>query len=102
MIEILTGLTATKTGLDLIKGVRELLKPEKVDRTQIQDRLGELQEALYQAREALGDAQEVNRNQTLEIGELKKTVEGLRLQADVAGDLQMQADGQFLVRKSEK
>lgn len=102
MIEIITGLTATKTGLDLIKGVRELLKPEKVDRTAVQARLGELQEALYQAREALGDAQEAKRNQAHEIADLKRLVEDLKMQADISGDLQMQADGQFLIRKSEK
>src|SRR5436309_943180 len=44
MLDIIAGLGATKTGLDLIKGVRELLKRDKFDRAEILERLSNIQE----------------------------------------------------------
>ena len=93
MIEIITGLTATKTGLDLIKTVRELLKRDKIDAGEISNKLGELQDALFQAREALGDAQELNRN-------LARQLEESRKLADIGADMEYVEDGGFYVRKS--
>ncbi len=95
MIDIATGLSATKTGLELIKGVRELLKRPKVDPVEVLQRLNELQEALYQAREALGDALAVNRELTDQIEENKKL-------SDISSDMEFVEDGGFYVRKSEK
>lgn len=95
MIDIATGLSATKTGLELIKGVRELLKRSKVDPTEVSQRLNELQEALYHAREALADAQDENRKLAQQIGEDKKL-------SDISCDMEFVEDGGFYVRRSEK
>jgi hypothetical protein len=95
MIDILVGLGATKTGLDLIKGVRELLKRDKIDRTEVLDHLNSLQEALYQAREALGDAQELNRNLVRQIEDNKRLLA-------VGADMEYVSDGGFYIRKTER
>ncbi len=95
MIEIIAGLGATKTGLDVIKSVRELLKRDKVDAAEISARLGDLQEALFQAREALGAAQEENRN-------LMRQIEENRKLADISADMEYVEDGGFYIRKSER
>ena len=94
-MDILVGLGATKTGLDLIKSVRELLKGDKINRPEILEKLNTLQEALYQAREALADAQELNRTLTREIEDNKRL-------SDIGADMEYVHDGGFYVRKSEK
>lgn len=50
------ALGAVKTGFDLIKGVRELLKKDKVNPSEVGSQLLELQELLLQARTALTEA----------------------------------------------
>ncbi|HEV8414575.1 MAG TPA: hypothetical protein VGQ49_13350 [Bryobacteraceae bacterium] len=57
-IPIEGGLAAVKTGFDLIKGVRESLKKEKVDANEVTSQLLELQQMLLDARDALTQAQE--------------------------------------------
>jgi hypothetical protein len=52
------ALGAVKTGFDLIKGVRELLKKDKVNPTEVSSQLLELQELLLQAKSSLVDASE--------------------------------------------
>jgi hypothetical protein len=79
MIEFIAALGATKTGLEVVKGVRELLKGEKFDKGEIDSRLSQLQEAPYQAREALGDAQQ-------EVRELNQQIDELKRVADIGKD----------------
>jgi len=55
-IPIEGALGAVKTGFDLIKGVRELLKKDKVNPAEVSSRLLDLQELLLEARSALTDA----------------------------------------------
>ena len=50
------ALGAIKTGFELIKGVRELLKKDKVDPAEINNQLLQLQNLLIDARSALTDA----------------------------------------------
>ena len=52
------GLSATKTGFDLIKSVRELVKRPDIDASEVCARLLELQELMLDARTALSEAQE--------------------------------------------
>ena len=94
-MEIAGGISATKAGFDLIKGIRELLKREKVDPQEISARLLELQELLLQAQSALGDAQEENR-------QLRQQLANSDAIKELEADLEMEPDGQFLVRNSEK
>lgn len=95
MLDVIAGLAATKTGLDLIKGARELLKGDKIDREKILERLSALQEALYQAREALGDAQEENRRLKAQVAETDRL-------HNITADLFMVPDYQFYIRLTEK
>jgi hypothetical protein len=55
---IAAGLSATKTGFDLIKSVRELVKGPDIDASEVSARLLELQELMLDARTALSEAQE--------------------------------------------
>jgi hypothetical protein len=52
------ALGAVKAGFDLIKGVRELLKKDKVNPAEVSSQLLELQELLLQARASLVEANE--------------------------------------------
>jgi hypothetical protein len=75
--------------------IRDLLKKDKINPVEISDKLGELQESLFQAREALGNAQEVNRNLTTQLEDSKKL-------AAVGADMEYVEDGGFYVRASER
>ena len=91
MVTIITALSGIKTGLDLLKGAREMLKKEKPDVATISTHLSEIQDSLYQAREALGDAQEENRSLR----------ERLDHHKELEADKYWEADGGFYRRKSE-
>ena len=73
------ALGAVKTGFDLIKGVIELLKKDKVDRAAVSSQLAQLQELLLDARSAASEAQDyidqleadvASRNRTNELEKL--------------------------------
>jgi hypothetical protein len=55
-IPIEGALGAVKTGFDLIKGARELLKKDKVSPTEVSSQLLELQELLLETRSSLIEA----------------------------------------------
>ena len=80
-MSIATGLSATKTGFDLIKSARELLTRPDVNPAEVQARLLELQALMLEAQRALGDAEEENRS-------LKREVEQLKEQASAAASLE--------------
>jgi hypothetical protein len=67
---IATGLSATKAGFDLIKGVREILKRPQVDAAEVSARLLELQELMLDARNALSEADEENKKLSSRIADL--------------------------------
>ena len=66
------GLSATKTGFELIKGVRELLRRQEVDPAEISARLLELQELMLDAKTALAEAQEEKIGLEARIAELSR------------------------------
>jgi hypothetical protein len=68
-MDIAAGLAAIKTSFDVIKGVRELLKHDKLDPVEISNKLRELQEQMLDAQVALGDAQEEIRRLRTELAE---------------------------------
>ena len=69
------GLVAAKTGFDLIKTLREVLKRETVDPHEVSNRLMELQELMLEAQAALGEAQEHERDLNAQIREFKRTAD---------------------------
>lgn len=60
-MSIATGISATKTGFDLIKSATELLRRPSLDPSEVHARLLELQALLLEAQRALGEAEEENR-----------------------------------------
>src|SRR5688500_14637096 len=60
-IGIIEGISAAKTGIELTRIVRDLLKRDKIDRAEMEGRISEIQCRLADAREALNDALEENR-----------------------------------------
>ena len=79
MVELLTALGGVRTCLDLVKAAREMLKKDKPDIAAIAGHLSEVQDALFTAREGLGDAQE-------EIRKLNHQIEELKRFADIGKD----------------
>lgn len=69
---ITAGLSATKTGFDLARSIREALKKEKVDPKEISNQLIELQELLLQAKTALISAQDEKTELVKKIEELQR------------------------------
>lgn len=94
MVSVIGGLTAIKTGLDLLKSINELVKQKKLDPTEIGNRLIALHGYLLDSREALGDAQQ-------EIQKLHEQITSLQRDKDMEADLEHVQDGGFYVRKSE-
>jgi hypothetical protein len=92
---VAAGLSATKAGFDLIKGVREIFKHPEPDLGEISARLLELQELMLQARDALAEAQEENRR-------LQRLLDDREEQKALGSDLEMVPDGQFFIRKTER
>jgi hypothetical protein len=92
-MNIAAGLSATKTGFDLIKSARELLTRPDVNPAEVQARLLELQALMLEAQRALGDAEE-------EIRILKassRSIEGRlrdRSRSGICGDCLLEARGQ--------
>jgi hypothetical protein len=94
-MNIPAGISATKTGFDLIKSLREALGRPDVNPGDVQSRLVELQSLMLDAQQALGDAQEENRS----LREQLAAKTGLE---QIEADLEFATDGRFWVRKSEK
>jgi hypothetical protein len=69
---ITAGLSATKTGFDLIKSLREALGKQEVNPGDIQARLVELQSLMLDAQRSLADADEENRLLKAQNQELKR------------------------------
>jgi hypothetical protein len=93
-MSIAGGLSATKTGFDLIKSAVDLLKRETVDVHEVQARLIELQGLMLEARSALVDAEEENRT-------LRRSIEDDQRRQEIENDMDFQTDGGFYIRKSE-
>jgi hypothetical protein len=89
------GLSAIKTGFDIAKGLVDLLKREEIDRSEIQSKLLELQQAILEAQRSLGEIAEENRQlrNALSQEERRKVLEA---------DMEIIADGNFYVRRSER
>jgi hypothetical protein len=77
------GISATKTGFDLVRSVRDLVRRQGVDPAEISARLLELQELMLDARNALTDAQD-------EKEKLEKRIEELMRMADFGKDFTLE------------
>jgi hypothetical protein len=71
-MSIAAGLSATKTGFELIKSVREIVKHQGVDPGEVSARLLELQELMLDAKTALAEAQEEKTKLEARIAELMR------------------------------
>jgi hypothetical protein len=90
-----SGLSAIKTGFDLVRGLVDLLKQPEIDRSAIQSKLLELQQLILDAQRALGETAEQNRHLTVALSqeERRKLLEA---------DMEIAPDGNFYVRRSER
>ena len=71
-MNITAGISATKTGFELIKSVRELLRRPEVDAAEISARLLELQDLMLDARNALSEAEDEKTKLEARIAELTR------------------------------
>ena len=65
LMTIATGISATKTGFELIRSVRELVRRPEVDGAEVAARLLELQDLMLDARNALSEAESKKRTLSL-------------------------------------
>lgn len=91
---ILEGISAAKTGIELTKIVRELLGRERLNRSEIEGRIEEIQGYLTDAREALEDALAENRK-------LKAEIEQLKAQREIKAAV-IAAEGAYWRRKQDE
>lgn len=71
-MSITAGISATKTGFELIKSVRELVKRPQVDAAEVSARLLELQDLMLDARNALSEAEDEKTRLEARIAELTR------------------------------
>ena len=94
-MNIAAGISATKTGFDLIKILRDAIGRPDVNPGDVQARLVELQALMLDAQRALADAQG-------EIMNLRAELDAKESLQQIEADLEFATDGCFWVRKSEK
>ncbi|MGD0014303.1 MAG: hypothetical protein ABSD56_07760 [Bryobacteraceae bacterium] len=94
-MSIAAGISATKTGFDLIRSLREAIGRPDVNPGEVQARLVELQSLMLDAQKALGDSEEENRTLSAQLA-AKEHLE------EIEADLEFATDGRFWTRKSEK
>jgi hypothetical protein len=91
---IAEGIAAAKGALDVSKLVLDLLRRPNVDGQAVRDKLLELQDLIFSAQRALGDAEEENR-------QLRRQLDDRVALKALEEDLEFCSDGAFLRRKSE-
>jgi hypothetical protein len=94
-MSVAAGISATKTGFEPIKSLREAIGHADVNPSDVQARLVELQSLMLDAQRALGDAEEENRNLRTQLAAKERLKE-------IEADLEFATDGRFWIRKSEK
>lgn len=91
---IAEGIAAAKSALDVSKIVLDLLRHPDVDGQKVRDKLLELQDLVFSAQRALGEAEEENR-------QLRRQLDDQGALRLLEADLEFCQDGAFLRRKSE-
>ena len=92
---IAEGIAAAKSAFDVSKIALDLIRDPKPDKEAVRARLIEMQDLILSAQQALGDAKE-------EIRELRQANDESQRLRDIEADLEMDLQGRYLVRKSEK
>jgi hypothetical protein len=95
MVDVVAGLAAIKNGFQIAKSIAELVKQPELDRNELCSRVLLLQELMLGSQEALNDAQEEHRR-------LKEQIVANDRTREIEQDLDIQEDGHFYVRRSEK
>jgi len=94
-MDIVTALATLKNGSQVAKTIAELVKQPQIDPNEIAARLLVLQEMMINCREALNEASE-------EMAKLREEVAENDRRKGLEADLDMDPDGQFYIRNSEK
>jgi hypothetical protein len=94
-MNLAAGISAAKTGFDLIKSLRDVIGRPDINPGDVQARLLELQSLMLDAQRALGDAEEENRN-------LRAQLAAKEIIKEIEADLEFAPDGRFWIRRSEK
>jgi len=93
---VAAALNSAKTGLDLIKALREKLKKkEPVNPADVADSLNQLEDYLRQAKDALYECRDDNTALRDKLGALERLLKERE-------DVEWQGDGGFWIRKSDK
>jgi hypothetical protein len=69
---IAEGITATKGALDVSKLALDLLRRPKIDPEEVRNKLIEMQDLIFSAQRALGEAEDENRQLNVKIADLAR------------------------------
>jgi hypothetical protein len=94
-MSITAGITAAKASLDLTKVLMDLLNRPNIDPVDVRGKVHELLIHLVNAQVALGEAQ-------VEISELQNQLDNRRELKAIQEDLEIDPDGQYYYRTSER
>jgi hypothetical protein len=94
-MSIAAGITATKATLDVAKILSDLVNRPNIDAADVRGKLHELLIHAVNAQTALAEAQ-------LEMSELRNRLQEQNRLKEIDADLEMDLEGRYLVRKSEK
>jgi hypothetical protein len=94
-MSIAAGITATKATLDVAKILSDLVSRPNIDAVDVRGKLHELLIHAVNAQTALAEAQ-------LEMSELRNQLQEQNRLREIDADLEMDLEGRYLVRKSEK
>lgn len=92
-MSLVSGLSAAKSGLELARGVYDLLGRRDYEPSEIQARLIELQSFILEAQRSLGEAEDENR-------QLQRRIESLQSQDAIQSSL-LFAENVYLKRNAE-
>ena len=94
-MSIAEGIAAARLAMDSGTKALDLLRTPKIDGEAVRNRITEMQDLVFSAQRALGEAEEDNRQLRRQLDD-RQVLEALKL------DLEYQKDGGFYIRKSER
>ena len=92
---IAEGIAAAKSAMDVGTKVIDLLRHPKIDGEAVRNSIIEMQDLIFSAQRALGDAEDENRR-------LRHQLEDREELKTIADDLEYQEDGGYYLRMSER
>jgi|SRR5579871_439785 len=92
---IAEGIVATRGAIEVSKIALDLLRRPAIDGNAVRDKLIELQDLVFSAQRALGEAEDENR-------ELRRQLDDRKALEELSADMEFVEDGGYWVKKSDQ